>query len=284
MTTSADPRLTAPTTGATRLWDLGHHGPASPSGGSVLLLPGAMCTAAFYDDVAADPRVRDGDTRWITATPPGFGGQPVPDGFVPTVEAYAEIAGDLAAEVGADTIVAHSYFANVAIEMAVTGRFTGRLVLLSPCFAAADEESDTRMFARLAGVPVVGRVVWRLLPKLMGVGMKGRFPAAAQARLVAEMKRFGPKVTRRLVRSYFAYLETHEGAIATRLCGSGVATWLVRGEDDEVGFSELERRKLQNCPRVSLITVREAKHFVMADQPGAVVDVTLRALAHSDVL
>jgi pimeloyl-ACP methyl ester carboxylesterase len=58
----------------------------------------------------------------------------------------------------------------------------------------------------------------------------------------------------------------------------------VRGEDDEVGFAEAERRKLRNCPRVSLVTVRDAKHFVMADQPGAVVDVTLRALTHSDVL
>lgn len=278
------PRIAAPTTDTTGLWDLRRHGPASPGQGTVLLLPGAMCTGAFYDDVVADPRVRDGDARWITATPPGFGGQPVPDRFDPTVEDYAEITSDLAAEVGADTIVAHSYFANVAIEMAATGGFSGRLVLLSPCFAADDEESDTRMFGRLAGVPVVGGVVWRLLPKLMGVGMKGRFPAAAQARLVAEMQRFDPKVTRRMTRAYFDHLATHEGSIAQRLCGSGVPTWVVRGEDDEVGFAELERRKLRNCPRVSLVTVREAKHFVMADQPGAVVDVTLRALTHSDVL
>jgi pimeloyl-ACP methyl ester carboxylesterase len=172
----------------------------------------------------------------------------------------------------------------VAIEMVATGRFSGQLVLLSPCFAAADEESDTRTFGKLAKVPVLGRIVWGLLPKLMGVGMKGRFPAASQSRLVAEMQKFSPAVTRQLVRYYFEHLEDHAGSIATRLCGSGIPTWVVRGEDDEVGFSETERRKLRNCPRVSLVTVRDARHFVMADQPAAVVDVALRAIRQrSDV-
>jgi pimeloyl-ACP methyl ester carboxylesterase len=287
MVVPTHPRVAEPATPAspaTDLWDLRRFGPTPPDAtGAVLLLPGALCTAAFYDDVVADPRVASGDTGWIEATPPGFGGLPVADGFVPTVEAYAELTGDLAAEVGAHTIVAHSYFANVAIEMAVTGRFSGQLVLLSPCFAASDEESDTRMFARLARIPGVGRVVWGLLPKLMGVGMKGRFPAAAQDRLVAEMRRFNGGITRRLVRHYFAHLEAHAGSIATRLCGSGVTAWLVRGSDDEVGLCDTERRKLESCPRVSLITVPDARHFVMADQPGAVVDVALRALPRRDV-
>ncbi|HEV7760285.1 MAG TPA: hypothetical protein VGO78_14890, partial [Acidimicrobiales bacterium] len=223
MAAPTHPRIASPTPRATDLWDLRRFGPPQPGAdGSVLLLPGAMCTAFFYDDVVADPRVGSGDTRWIEATPPGFGGLPVPDRFVPTVEAYAELTSDLAAEVGAHTIVAHSYFANVAIEMVVTGRFSGQLVLLSPCFAASDEESDTRTFARLGRIPGVGRVVWGLLPKLMGVGMKGRFPAAAQDRLVAEMRRFDPRVTRQLTRHYFEHLEAHAGSIATRLCGSGV--------------------------------------------------------------
>jgi pimeloyl-ACP methyl ester carboxylesterase len=270
---------TVPTAQATDRWDLRGFGPTlADATGSVLLLPGAMCTAAFYDDVVADPRVAGSGTRWIEATPPGFGGREVPSRFVPTVEAYAELTGDLAAALGAHTIVAHSYFANVAIEMAVTGRFSGRLVLLSPCFAASDEESDTRVFARLAAIPGVGRVVWGLLPRLMGVGMKGRFPAAAQDRLVAEMKRFDPRLTRQLTHHYFAHLEDHAGSIATRLCGSGVSAWVVRGSDDEVGLCDRERRRLESCPRVSLITVPDARHFVMADQPGAVVDVALRAL------
>ncbi|HEY3144608.1 MAG TPA: alpha/beta hydrolase [Acidimicrobiales bacterium] len=280
MAGTAQLRVAEPQTDTiTDLWDLREFGPQQPQrDGAVLLLPGAMCTSAFYDQVVADPRVGGGDTRWIAATPPGFGGRPVPPKFIPTIEAYAEITSDLAAELGVDTIVAHSYFANVAIEMAATGRFSGRLVLISPCFSTEDEESDTRSLGKLAGTPVVGRVVWTLLPKMMGVGMKGRFPEDRQASLVAEMKRFNGKVTRQLVRYYFEHLEAHEGSIATRLCGSGLESWVVKGADDEVGLSDQPRAQIQGCATIKLVTVPDGRHFLMADQPGAVVDVVLQAI------
>ena len=108
----------------------------------MLLLPGALCTAAFYDDVLADPRWPESGVRLVAATPPGFGGIPLPPGFDPSVEAYAQLVGGFAADLGCVAVVGHSYFGNVAIEMAASGAFAGRLVLLSPCFSTADEEKD----------------------------------------------------------------------------------------------------------------------------------------------
>ncbi len=41
---------------------------------AALLLPGGLCTAAFYDDVLADPRLKEAPSRFVATTVPGFGG------------------------------------------------------------------------------------------------------------------------------------------------------------------------------------------------------------------
>lgn len=255
-------------------WELRQFGSPNATE-TVLLLPGLTCTSAFYDDVVADPRVGDGDKRWIAATPPGFGGLPAPVGFEPSVEGYAQLTADLAAELGCNTIVGHSFFANVGIEMAATGRFSGRLVLLSPTFRAADEESDLRMFNRLARIPGLGRGVWRLVRRIVPMGMKGRFPAERQAALVAEMQKFDPVITRKIARHYFANL-AHHGSLVERLCDSGVPAWVVRGDEDEIGLSDEDRQQLEACPTVQMVLVADARHFAMVDQPQAIVDVVDR--------
>ena len=258
-------------------WELREHGQArGRATGSVLLLPGAMCTSAFYDDVVADPRVAGSDLRWVAATPPGFGGRPVVKGFDPTIEAYAELTAQLAAHLGSDIIVGHSYFANVVLELVATGRFTGRAVLLSPCFSAEDEEGDTKTLGRLARVPGLGRIVWGLLPRMMKVGMKGKFPAERQGALVREMQRFNGSLTRKLLRNYFDYLNGH-GSLAADLCDAGASTWVVRGDEDEIGLSDQDRTRLETGPTVELVLVPDAHHFVLVDQPADVVDVILRA-------
>ena len=234
-----------------------------------------MGTAAFYDDLVADPRVREGDGRWYAATPPGFGGRPLPPSFVPSVESYARLTTDLADELGCATVVGHSYFANVAIEMAASG-FGGRVVLLSPCLSFDDEEKDLKVLNRVGRLPGLGPLVWSLAPRMVPSGMKGRFPASRHEELVAEMKRIDPVVTRDLVLRYFDHLNKH-GSLVGRLGRSGVAAWIVRGEDDEIGLLPEEREGLLSCPALELITVPGARHFLMTDQPGAVVDVILAA-------
>jgi pimeloyl-ACP methyl ester carboxylesterase len=261
------------TTGSRDGWELREAGPGEAER-TVLLLPGALCTAAFYDDLLADPRWPESGVRLVAATPPGFGGIPLPPGFDPSVEAYAQLVGGFAADLGCDAVVGHSYFGNVAIEMAASGAFAGRLVLLSPCFSTEDEEKDFRRLARVSPVPVVGRLAWVVVRLTMSSSMKGRLPPERHDELVAEMKRSSPAVFRRLLPRYLDHMDRY-GSLVGRLCDAGVNAWVVRGDGDEVGLADVERDALERCPTVALVTVPDAAHMVMTDQPARIAELIL---------
>jgi pimeloyl-ACP methyl ester carboxylesterase len=244
----------------------------------VLLLPGALCTAAFYDDLVADPRFAERGARFTAVTPPGFGGEPAPPDV--SVEGYARIGAELAREHRADVIVAHSYWGNVTIEMAAIGAFTGPVVLLSPCFSREDEEKDFRVIDRIARVPGIGRLPYLLLPRGMNSAMKGRLPAERHDALVAEMLRTDMKVARPMIRKYFDHLDRH-GSLVARLAGSGVPAWVVYGEHDEIGLTDAERAGLEAAENVTLVTVPGATHMLMTDQPEKTADIVLDALARA---
>ena len=76
-------------------WVVHEYGPQGADQ-TVLLLPGALATALFYDDLLAEPEVLDGAIRFVATTLPGFGGTPAPDDL--SMENYARLAGRLAAD------------------------------------------------------------------------------------------------------------------------------------------------------------------------------------------
>jgi pimeloyl-ACP methyl ester carboxylesterase len=255
-------------------WGLRSVGPPDAAK-TVLLLPGGLCTARFYDDVLREPAPQSHDVRFVAATPPGFGGRPGPDDL--TVEHYASLAGNLAADLDADLVVGHSLGANHALEMVAAGHFPGPTVLLSPTFSVQDEEADFRRIARLSRLPIIGRVPWIVFPRILDSSFKGRLPADRHDELIAEMKTFDMQLCRRLVVAYFEYLD-RRAPLTTRLCGAGVPTWVAFGQRDEIGLTDDERRTLQACPHLSLVGIPDAAHFVMTDQPGHTVDLILQAL------
>ena len=73
---------------------------------TVLLLPGALCTAGFYDDLLAEPSISNAPIRFVATTLPGFGGTTPPDDL--SVEGYSKLASRLAADLGCDAVVGHS--------------------------------------------------------------------------------------------------------------------------------------------------------------------------------
>jgi pimeloyl-ACP methyl ester carboxylesterase len=87
----------------------------------VLLLPGALCSSVFYDDLLSEPSLADASLRLVATTLPGFGGTtPLTD---VSMENYAASGGRLAADLGCDVVVGHSLGANVALEMVAAREF-----------------------------------------------------------------------------------------------------------------------------------------------------------------
>jgi pimeloyl-ACP methyl ester carboxylesterase len=181
-------------------WDLRESGPKNANH-TILLLPGGMCTAVFFDDLVAEPKLVEASLRLMAATLPGFGGTSYPDDL--SMENYARLAGKLASDLGCDVVAGHSLGGNVALEMAAMGEFSGPVVLLSPSFSREDEMKELGMLNRLGGVPGLGALVWKVMLKLMPSAMKSKFPPARRDVLVAEMKNNDPRVCRRMVRRYF---------------------------------------------------------------------------------
>ena len=247
-------------------WKLRESGPASGDQ-AVLLLPGALCTVAFYDDVLAEPTLSDASIRFVAANVPGHGGSEPPDD--PSMEKYATLAGKLAADFRCDGVVGHSLGANVALEMAAAGNFSGPLLLLAPSFSRTDESKFPRALDRMSSV--LGHLPYAAMLKVVGPAMKGSLPPARQDALIAELKKNDPRFLRRQTRRYLEYLDRH-GSLVSRLCDSGVKAWVVFGERDDIGLTHDERRALEECPHVNLITIADAGHFTLNEKPDQIAE------------
>ena len=250
-------------------WDIRESGP-SDAEWTVLLLPGGMCTAVFFEPIM-DALVA-APVRVVAATLPGFGRTPHPADF--SIENYASLAGQLAGDVRADIVGGHSLGGNVALEMATRGEFDGPVLLLSPTFSREDEAKELGVLDRLGAVPVVGHLAWLAMLKTMPKAMGKRFPAERREALVADMANNDPRFCRRGVRTYFEYLDAH-GSLVPRLCQSGVKSYVVFGDNDEIGLTDEERSGLEACADVTLVTVADATHGLIIEQPARIAELIL---------
>ncbi|MEU0032773.1 alpha/beta hydrolase [Streptomyces sp. NPDC006333] len=254
------------------VWDVQESGPADAPR-SVLLLPGGMCSKAFYDDMVRAPALLRAPVRLVAATVPGHAGTPAPRDLA--LENYAALAGALAAEHGCDVVVGHSLGANIALEMVAGGHFSGPVVLLSPTFSRPDEPRSLAVADRLGRLPGIGALTWWALVRLVPRVMAGSLPPGRRAALVAEFGKNDPAFCRREIRHYFAYLDRH-GSLVARLRASGAPAWVVRGDRDEIGLTAEERAGLEAGPNVTMVTVPDAGHLVMVDQPAPVAELVAR--------
>ena len=256
-------------------WDIRESGPpgADPT---VLLLPGGMCTAVFFEPIM--DALADAPVRVVAATLPGFGRTPYPADL--SMENYATLACQLAGEVGADIVGGHSLGGNVALEMAASGGFAGPLLLLSATFSREDEARELGVLDRVGRVPGVGQLAWLAMLKAMPKAMGKRFPAERREALVADMANNDPRFCRRLVRGYYQYLDAH-GSLVPRLCQSGVKSYVVFGDNDEIGLTDEERSGLEACADVRLVTVADATHGLIIEQPARIAELILELVSLS---
>ena len=252
-------------------WVVREFGPKDPER-TALFLPGALASHVFIEDVAGVPEL--GATRIVGTTLPGYAGTPPPADD--RVETYASQAGRLAATVGADIVVGHSLGANVAIEMAAAHEFSGPLVLISPSFSRKDESIAPRALDKLS--VVLGHLPYSLVLKMMGPMMKGALPKNRQAALGAELENNDARFVRRATHTIMSYYDAH-GNLAPRLCDSGSRSWVVFGEKDDVKLQADERRQLEACPQITLVTIQGTGHFALNTHPDRIAKLMLDAFS-----
>jgi pimeloyl-ACP methyl ester carboxylesterase len=234
-----------------------------------------MCSAGSFAELMAQPSLAE--IRMVAATMPGQAGAPPPDDC--SVENYARLASELAGSVGADLIVGFSMGAVVAVEMVVSGAFTGPVVLLGVSLSTKDEPALFRALIRLGSV--LGTLPFALLAK-GAASMVKRVPASPerQAELREDFRRNVPADVKRGLREYLGWLHRGEGR-AHRLCEAGVPMWVVHAEKGDGGLTEEEGRTLEACPHAQLVTIPGHVFFLPNEVPEAIAPLVLEAAGSS---
>jgi pimeloyl-ACP methyl ester carboxylesterase len=253
-------------------WDIVETGPANAER-TILLLPGGMCSARSYRELAEQPTLAG--LRLVAATLPGMAGAPSPDDY--SHEAYGRMTAELVAETGADVVVGFSMGANVALEMVEKGLFTGPTVLLGISLSLADESAVLVTMVRLSNV--LG--TWPLAVMKKGAGSmlkKIPVPPDRQAELAADFDRTTTHDMRESLREYLKWLKTGVDHAAL-LCASGVPTWVVHAEKGDGGLTPSERRTLEECSTVKVVTIPGSVFFLPNEAPDRVATVINEAVA-----
>ena len=253
-----------------RGWIVHESGPADARH-AILMIPGGLLPWNFYEDVIAELEGRGASLRFVATTLPGYAGTPPPEDL--SAAAYARSAGELARDLGCDMVVGHSMGANVAIEMAAAGTFSGPVVLLSPAFSREDEPSFLWFLDRIGSAPGLGMLAWKAMVKMIPLGMKGFVPPEHREVWMGEMKKNDWRFFRDAIRSYGEDLD-HEPSTVRRLCDSGVPASVVFGGRKDTGLSDEERRELQACATVTLIDWPDAGHNTLG-QTAALADLII---------
>ncbi len=92
------------------------------------------------------------------------------------------------------------------------------------------------------------------------------------------MKKTDPRFLRRQSRLYVEYLHRHDSLVA-RLRDSGARAWVAFGEHDDIGLTDQERRELEACPRVTLVTIPDAGHLTINEKPGSIAELIIEAVS-----
>jgi pimeloyl-ACP methyl ester carboxylesterase len=251
-------------------WELREAGPADAEH-TVLLLPGGMCSAGSFAELMAEPALAG--MRLVAATMPGQAGAPPPDDY--SVENYARLTSELATNVGADIVVGFSMGATIAFEMVVSEAFTGPAVLLGISLSTKDEPAFFRALAKLGSV--LGGLPSALLAK-GAASMVKRIPVSAdrQAELREDFRKNVPQHVRKSLLAYLRWL-ARDDRPAERLCQAGVPTWVVHAEKGDGGLTDDERRILEACPTVHVVTLPGDVFFIPNEAPGPIADTIVEA-------
>lgn len=254
-------------------WELLIAGPEDAEH-SVLLLPGGANAARSFDLVMADPALAG--VRLVATTLPGMAGAPLTGDT--TVPGLAATAAELTAAQRCDVVVGFSHGATVALEMLLSGRFQGPVVLLGISLTTEDEAAffrrTIRLSQRVGSWPLA--ILLRLLPLL---ARTAKIPAPHKRDLVEDLKqnRAGPSV--RVSAQYLDYIAADRD-FAAELAASGSPVWVVHAEKGDGDLTDAERATLLAADNVTLVTIPGSVFLLPDEAPAQIAEVIAGALSH----
>lgn len=240
---------------------------------AVLLLPGGGASGASFRALTEEPALRD--ARLVAATLPGHAGTPPPEDF--SVEHYAALAAELAAEHRCDVAVGFSMGATIVAEMVARGLHRGPAVLLGVSLSAADEPGFFRALVRIS--PRLGHRPVALLMRIAAAMASRQDAIAAQDRAVlsASLSRNVARDIGRSMEAYVAYLGAQDHP-AERLCAAGMPLWVVHTEKGDGGLTAEERSALDDCPTAHVVTLPGSSFFLPEERPADVAAIVAEAV------
>jgi pimeloyl-ACP methyl ester carboxylesterase len=108
--------------------------------------------------------------------------------------------------------------------------------------------------------------------------MRNELPPARRDVLIADVKNNDPRFMRRQIRAYLEHLDRHD-SLAKRLCDSGVPAWVAFGAHRDTGLTDDERRVLEDCPHVTLVTIPDTGHASLNQKPDRIAELVLAAVS-----
>jgi pimeloyl-ACP methyl ester carboxylesterase len=252
-------------------WDAIDEGPRDAAE-SLLLLPGGMCSARLFADLMAEP-VLSG-TRRVAVTLPGHAGTKPPADF--STEQYARLASELASKLAVGVVVGYSLGAMVAYEMAVSGAYTGPIVMLGASLSAADEPAFLRIIDGLGSL--LGTLPAAAFKKsAASVVGQAKLSAERRSAIRADFGRNDPRLMRQWLHAYVRWLQRDDDP-AQRLCDAGNRTWMVHAEKGDGGLTRHERAVLETCDHVQVITLPGRSFFLPVEEPATIARLITEAL------
>lgn len=256
-------------------WEIRFFGPADADR-SVLLLPGGAMAARSFELVAAEPVLAG--ARLVATTLPGMAGAPLAGDV--TIPGLARTAAGLAEEHACDVVVGFSHGATVALEMVLSGRFSGPVVLLGISPTTADEAGFFRLAVRAS--EKLGSWPMAMLLGLMPLMARSAHTTDEhRSRLVEDFKQNRAKDAVAVCGPYLDYIAAGPDP-AERLAASGVPTWVVHAEKGDGGLTDAERATLGTAPDVTLVTIPGSVFLLPDEAPRQTAVVIAEALARVD--
>ena len=142
------------------------------------------------------------------------------------------------------------------------------------------EPNDTRTLDTASRIPLLSGLTWWVTYLMLKGIFKPYFTEERQDRLdavVADAKKTPRSVCRRLVMAMFDHINKHTD-LTPRLTSTKTPVYYVRGDQDNIGFTDDQRSALNACDSTTVKDIEGSRHFAMMDKPSEVNQLILALL------